>query len=292
MASNDHINTDEVDRQVRAIERDHRSALTMFRDAIDRVFDPDSNVDGATKAQLLGMPSRRGFLKIGGLTVATSAILVACSTDATSSSSTTTTAQGATTTVPAARGTTPGTTAASNADAVTDATLLLTAESIEQLAIATYQTAIDSGLVKTAALGSAAKYFQAQHRDHAGLLSSAAKSMGVTATGQPNAYLNDNVVQPAVKKLTDEKGVVALALELETAAAETYALAAGILSVAGLRQAIMTIGGIEARHMAVLNHVLGQPPVVAGGFMKTDAAAPKASFIAPTQAPTAFKAAS
>lgn len=34
--------------------------------------------------------------------------------------------------------------------------------------------------------------------------------------------------------------------------------------------------------MAVLNHVLGQSPVVVTGFMKTTDAAPQAGFISPT----------
>ena len=50
------------------------------------------------------------------------------------------------------------TTAASGADG--DVTILRTASSIEVLAVAVYQTAIDSGLVKTAAIGDAAKLFQ------------------------------------------------------------------------------------------------------------------------------------
>jgi hypothetical protein len=46
--------------------------------------------------------------------------------------------------------------------------------------------------------------------------------------------------------------VVALALALETAAAQTYAFAGGALSTPALRSTIMTIGGIEARHAAIL----------------------------------------
>ena len=52
-----------------------------------------------------------------------------------------------------------------------------------------------------------------------------------------------------------------LALALEEAAAQTYAFAAGALSTPALRSTIMTIGGIEARHAAVLRMAaLAQPP--------------------------------
>jgi hypothetical protein len=59
-------------------------------------------------------------------------------------------------------------------------------------------------------------------------------------------------VQPALDVLADEAGVVQLAYDLEAAAAQTYAFAGGALSVPALRSTIMTIGGIEARHAAVL----------------------------------------
>lgn len=210
LAHHPDLNQDEIRRQVRDTQDAHTGALAVFRRALDWAFDPDSGADPEAKAQLLSIPDRRGFLKIGGLTVATSAILVACS-NPTGTTGSTTSVPGPTTS--GSGGTTPGT-APGNAAAVTDATLVLTAESIEQLAIAAYQTAIDSGLVKTEAVATAAKYFQAQHRDHAGLLAATATKMGQKATGQPNPYLNDNVVAPAVKKLTDERGVIELALAL------------------------------------------------------------------------------
>ena len=43
-----------------------------------------------------------------------------------------------------------------------------------------------------------------------------------------------------------------IAFDLETAAAQTYVFAGGTLTVPALRSTIMTIGGIEARHAAVL----------------------------------------
>ncbi len=265
---------DEIRRQLRDTERRHQGALVVFRAALDRAFDPGSGVDPSARAELVGLPTRRGFLQIGGLAIATSAILVACSggtSDVAAPNGTSSTAAGG-------AGATGGSTSPA---ATTDATLVLTAESIEQLAIATYQHALDSGLLKTGAAVDIARHFQSQHRDHAGLLAGLAKQMGQTATGRPNPYLDTNVVQPAIAHLVDERSVLALALALETAAAQTYTLGGGVLSVPALRQAVMSIGGIEARHMAVLNHVLGSDPVPTP-FLPTDQAAPRASDLAPS----------
>ena len=53
-----------------------------------------------------------------------------------------------------------------------------------------------------------------------------------------------------------------LALALEEAAAQTYVFAGGALSTPALRSTIMTIGGVEARHAAVLRMAaLGQSPL-------------------------------
>ena len=117
-----------------------------------------------------------------------------------------------------------------------------------------------------------------------------AAKMGQKATGLPNAFLHDKYVGPALKALKDEVGVIELALGLEKAAAESYTFAGGLFSVAPLRQAIMTIGGVEARHMAVLLHVQGQNPVPVP-FMRTDDAVPTESFIMPTGVVAAYPAA-
>lgn len=257
---------DEIRRQVRETEVAHRSALATFRDALDRAFDPASGTDAATKAALVGLPDRRGFLKIGGLAVAASAVLVSCSDDSSTGR--------------------PGSTTTTAPDPnITDATLVLTAASIEQLAVVTYQQVIDAGLLKTPTVADVAKYFQQQHRDHAGLLAATATKLGQSATDQPNGHLQRTFVEPRMKELRDEAGALALAVELEKVAAQTYAFAGGVFSVPPLRQAIMTIGGIEARHLAVLFHLQGEDPVPAP-YLKTDAAAPRDSYLTPTGAVT------
>ena len=136
-----------------------------------------------------------------------------------------------------------------------DVTILRTASSIEELAVAAYQTAIDSGLVKTAAIADAAKLFQSQHKEHSASFQAATKAAG----GQPFTMPNPVVlaaIKPMVDALKDEKGVVALAFQLETAAAQSYQSYVGAFTDPKLNPAIMAVGGVEARHAAVLSQVL------------------------------------
>ena len=102
-----------------------------------------------------------------------------------------------------------------------------------------------------------------------------------------NPYLLAEVISPAVEEIQGGGGpevvqtlTLTLARELEIAAQQTYTQAGGILSTPELRQTIMSIGGIEARHSAVLATVLGDQPVPFA-FGPTVAAAPPESYIAP-----------
>ena len=121
--------------------------------------------------------------------------------------------------------------------------------------MAAYQTAIDSGLVKTAAIADAAKLFQSQHKEHSASFQAATKAAG----GEPFTMANPAVlaaIKPMVDALKDEQGVVALAFELETAAAQSYQSYVGTFTDPKLNPAIMAVGGVEARHAAVLAQVL------------------------------------
>lgn len=263
---------DEVRRELRAADRQHRASLDGWRSALRRTFDPEARgrPSAAARAALVQVPTRRQFLRIGGATVAGAALLVACSDDDESATSTA---------VSTTAATTPPTTGASaTAD---DLVLLRTAQSIEVLAIDAYQAAIDSGLVTTPAIVDAATLFQDQHRDHAGALSATTSGLGGTPYDQANPYLQEQVVGPALAAVTDELSVVRLALDLEDVAAQTYALAGGVLSTPVLRQTIMSIGGVEARHAAVLRGVVdgAGPPQVPSVFMSTEGAAPAESFV-------------
>ncbi len=275
------INKDEMRRHLRDTQAAHDAAVPGFAAALDMAFDPDAQVPAADKAGLLGLPDRRGFLKVGGLSVALGAFAVACVYPDKEKVQLPATG----TFIPA-----PSTSVAPfEGSAEVDSTLVLTALSIEKLAVDVYQAALDAGFLQLPILQDVAKYFQSQHRDHAGLLSGTATKMGQNpANVQANSYLMQAVVQPALTALTGEKDsknqtqtdTLKLALALEDMAAQTYSLAGGLLTTAELRQAIMTIGPIEAKHYTLLATVLEQQGVPFS-FMHTTGAAPTDAYISP-----------
>jgi hypothetical protein len=247
MAQTPHVNQDELRREAAAIDVEHRRAMPKLRDALARIFAGDNELSQDQRARaVLGM-DRRSALKLGGVVLLGGAVMAACGSDNSSSSS------GAASTAAATTG--AATTGAATAAAGGDVTILRTASSIEELAVAAYQTAIDSGLVKTAAIGDAAKLFQSQHKEHSASFQAATKAAG----GEPFTMPNPAVlaaIKPMVDALKDEKGVVALAFELETAAAQSYQSYVGTFTDPKLNPAIMAVGGVEARHAAVLSQVL------------------------------------
>ncbi len=163
------------------------------------------------------------------------------------------------TTTTTAEGTTPTT---DPALAGIDVTLLRTASSLEALAIAAYQAAIDSGQVTTPAIADVAVLFQAQHEDHLGLLVATTEDLGGTPYEDPNPVLLE-ALQETIDAIpeADELVIVQAAADLENVAAQTYAYAGGVLTTPELRAAIMSIGTTEARHLTLLKSVLEQEPV-------------------------------
>ena len=268
------VNRDEVRRQLRESQREHAEAVPRFRELLKRLFDHDSAVAADAKARLLGVPSRRSFLTIGGATVAGSAVLVGCATPKKKQlpvSGTTQPPNSSTTT------TAPG-------SAETDLTLLRTAQSIEVLAITTYGAALVSGLLTVPAIVDAVTLFKSQHTDHAGLLASATRDLGGTPFDEANNFLDVEVVQPALTAAKAQDAdtalttLLTLATALENTAAQTYTLAGGVLTTPELRAALMSIGATEARHLTVLYGVQNLNPVPLA-FMPTRNAAPEESFI-------------
>ena len=249
--------TDEVRRQLRDTDSAHRLSLPSWRRALDRAFDPTNETSTEEKAALLGLPQRRAFL-VGGAAVAGSAFLAACGKKKHGQTPLT----GDVGTEPA----TTTTTAPGSRD--TDETLLQTALSVELLAVDTYQKALDSDLLTTAAYVDVVKLFQSQHVDHAGALQDPIKAFNATPVTAPNQYLLDSIVDKEVSELTDETSVLVLARELENIAAQTYTEAGGVFTTSELRQASMSVGEIEARHITVLNGALGYT-LVPLSFMPT-----------------------
>jgi rubrerythrin len=249
------INQDQLRRDLRAAEDEHRRSLRPAEDVLSRLFD-DSAVPSSAKADVvLGGLHRRRFLRVGGLGVAAAAVLAACGGDDKKSAAATTT------TTVAGGGVVPG-----------DITILRTASSLEHVAIDAYTAAGKSGLLTTPAVAAAATLFLTQHQAHAKLFEALTKKLG----GEPFVVANPAVtaqLAPQLAALKTEHDVVTLAYGLEKAAAATYQASVGTFGDHTFNEAIMSIGGVEARHAAILASVLGQPPAPSA-FSSPDGAVP------------------
>lgn len=193
---------------------------------------------------------RRRLFQVGGLAAA-AAGLSACINGKGSGSAVTTT----TSTTLATKG---------------DVSVLRTASSIEALLVQAYQKILDANLVTTPALLDNVKLFQDQHKAHVTFFASATKRGGGTAYNDPNPALVAQLAQQ-VAGLSSERDALQLVYALEKQAAATYQADIGTLDDAALHEAVMSVGGAEARHVAVLAQAVGQNPVPSA-FASTDGA--------------------
>lgn len=249
------INSDFIRRELDEIAHHNDVAMALQSEALTRMVETDELNEDEKDELITGGLGRRRFLKFGGIAVATSAVFAACGNSSkTSTASTSTTA--------------PPTTAAGSAS--TDITALRTASSLEVLAVQTYQKAIGSGLVTTAAVGAAAKSFMEQHGQHAAAFESATTKAGGQAYTQPNPVVSAQVITPALAMVKTENDVVALAYMLESVASQTYQSAIGLMTKAAYNSALASVLGVESRHQALLGLVLNNatmyPSYPANGF--------------------------
>lgn len=194
---------------------------------------------------------RRRFLAIGGIGVATAAMFAACGS-------------------PASEDGTPDTTARRAGDRG-DISILRTASSLEHLAVDVYAKLVASGLITTAAVADAATLFAKHHADHAALFDGKTRDLGSQSFTAPNPVVMRDVVEPALGELRDEAGVIDLALTVERIAAATYLSAAGTFKDVTLNVAVMSVCGIQSRHIAVLLGAQGRSQAPAA-FATTDGA--------------------
>lgn len=253
------FSVDHVRRELRASRAEHHAAAGLWRELIGRLFGSGAPAETrrAVADLVIGGLDRRSFLRVGGITIATSAVLAACGNDDSSSGS---------------AGTTDEDESDDERPAIEDVTILRTASSIEALAFDVYQRAIDSGLLTTPSVAEAAKLFQAQHKEHGDLFQGATKEAGGEPYAAPNAALLQQL-QPALAAVRDEAGIVRLAYDIENVAAATYFSTAGVFRDATLNRIAMSVGGVEARHAAVLATVVGVP-AVPRSFHTADGAVP------------------
>ncbi|MGH9000525.1 MAG: ferritin-like domain-containing protein [Acidimicrobiia bacterium] len=252
------IYSDWLRRELRDINADQKSMQKTWTETLKRIFDPKSEATATDKQALLGLPGRRGFMRLGGATILGATLLAACGDDDDDEAA------------PEDEGDATTTTAGGGG---MDVTLAKTAASVEALAVSTYMTAADSGKVTNPTVGAAAAMFMDHHQQHQDALNGVITGAGGEAITEPNAAVKAAIVDPVVMDpALDEAKIVKLAYDLESAASQTYSFAATQLSTPELRSTIMTIGGIEARHAAVI----GQLALMLGPNMLFPAAFGKA----------------
>jgi len=244
------INNDELRRELRDLDQEHREVMPRWRDSLMRLLDDKETPTEAKADLLLGGFNRRRFMKLSGLAVAGGTLLAACGGDKKKDAS----AGGAAETT---------TTTAASAVSKTDQTIARTAASLEIFAVAVYDKAImnAAALKISGPVAKAAVLFKSQHEDHAKAFNAAATSLG----GQPYTDPNPTAAkafEATIAALKTEQDVLKLAFGLEQIAAETYQGVGMKLSTPMLRQTSMTVGGVEARHMAILAHFITPPMTV------------------------------
>jgi rubrerythrin len=147
------------------------------------------------------------------------------------------------------------------ASSSSDVQILQTASSIENLAISTYKTALTLPYIGGSAANPVVTKFcqvtMGQHMQHDDAFSAAVKQLGGKAQNASDPAFVP-VVNKAVKSITAATPsagalqVVALALELENIAAETYVKDTVLAKSTQNKALFASIMGIEAQHASVL----------------------------------------
>jgi hypothetical protein len=265
------INKDELRRQLRDLDKEHREVMPKWRDSVMRLLVDDKETPTEAKADvLLGGFNRRRFMKLSGVAAGAGLVLAACGSDDENQSM-----SGGST------DTTAATTAATAGGNKTDQTIARTAASLEIFAVAVYDKAImnAAALKISDPVAKAAVLFKRQHDEHAKAFNAAATQLG----GQPYSDPNPTAAkafEAQIAALQTEQDVLKFAYALEEIAAQTYQGVGMKLSTPMLRQTAMTVGGVEARHMAILAHFITPPTTVpAKAFQPTEKAVDSSFFV-------------
>jgi len=245
------INHDELRRELRDLDREHRDVMPRWRDSLMRLLVDDRETPSDAKADvLLGGFNRRRFMKLSGLAVAGGTVLAACGSDSKNKSASSAGSEATTATTAAAAG----------GGNKTDQTIARTAASLEIFAVSVYDKAIQNAaaLKISDPVAKAATLFKSQHDEHAKAFNAAATQLGGQPYNDPNPTAA-KAFEAQIAALKSEQDVLKFAYALEQIAAQTYQGVGMKLSTPMLRQTAMTVGGVEARHMAILAHFI-QPP--------------------------------
>lgn len=224
------------------------------------------------RRDLLTNWNRRQFLRAGGLTVATSALVAACGDSGSGESG-----------IPRV-GTVPSTTALPTAD-VTDVALLRTATSLEYNALYVYGAVASLGVLDAAA-STIADRLAADHQRHADLTARLTVGLGGEEFRCPNPRLQRVYIEPAMQLILGSAAaadlldieepktgeiapsddavsdILVFANALESLAAATYQSLVVKLNDKALRADAMTIGAEEAQHASLLGVLINPDQLV------------------------------
>ena len=187
-------------------------------------------------------PSRRELLRLGGATVAVSALIAACSSDGDPAAP-----------VPAAEPEEEQSEDTPTEEADRDLRLLNTALSLEVLIVDTYQAAFDRALIGDGAVTDTVARFQQHHREHSAVLTAAIEAAGAEPFTTPNPVVRVALVDPAMAAIAAERDFLRLGRALEQAAAQLHVHLTTVLDTQELRSTTMSIAGVAARHARILS---------------------------------------
>lgn len=221
---------------------------------------------------------RRGFLRLGATGAVAAAVLVACSDDETTPPSET----GVTEPEPTETTFAPPQTTSPEDGAREDARVFRTARSIE-LAMVEVYGALLGGTGALALPGEVAydedaratlELLRDRHEAHADALVGLVSQAGGEPVNEANNGILEGVVTPQLQDLTTQRTVLQLARSLEDVAAGTYGWGAGQVTTASLRQGLMAIGAVTARHGAAVSLLLDPSGVDAARTPVLDTSGP------------------
>lgn len=229
----------------------HHDTLPRMHESLAAWRDEGVSIDGGIVGLTAASASRRGFLLgtgaiLGGIAIATAMPKLAGAS-----------VGGPSVDIPRGMG---------GSKLTGDLAVVALAASLENLAVATYQGAIDAATAgKLGAVPPAVVEFattaQSQHRDHAAAWNGVLESAGEDPVTGVDLTVKEKVVDPAFAKVSDVGGVAKLAIDLENSAAATYLAAIDVVKSPAGVQTAATIQPVELQHAAILYFVLGQYPV-------------------------------
>ena len=246
------------------LEDAHHETLPSMRESLAEWSESNDDIRTGITRLVSTASSRRAFLLGGGAVLGGVALVGSGMGNGLAAAATRTGAMG----VPSAK---------SAQKLSGDLAVVALAASLENLAVGTYQAAIDAVTQgKLTGVPDAVVTFamtaQSQHKDHAAAWNGVLTGAGKKAVSGVDLTVKKSV-DKAFAQVKDVPGLAKLALDLENVAAATYIAAIDVVkNPAGIKTAA-TIQPVELQHAAILHFLLGEYPVP-DAFAKSTGARP------------------